>query len=500
MTDLVDGLEALEPFTRLDRSLLWSINSDYWRAQGHRAFLRDGVPYYATSDGTMSGALARFIADWSGIAAVQQLTLVEIGPGSGLFARCALLHYQALRGQHPGLPPLRYVAVDVAASMVDAMLAHGVMPVDGVEFVFAEIDVGRQLDRLTTLLRDERDRGAHVVVAANYAIDCLPLRHFRNRGGDLQELHVAALRRADSAGSDLRPVTLRQRFVPADAADPIVQLAAEFVQADGAELTINSAALDCIGAIIAALGPRGLFIINDYAGASGEGGEQPWQNFGGSVAAGLHFGAIDRFIAAAGACVTAPDGELSLVTRLAGYQDDATQIAFRRAFSMADARYAHGRAAAARRAQAAGQTDAALAAYESALAVQPDNWSLRLEAAGFLVNQSRNLAAARGLLADVLAANPIALAAMNLMGDCDFADGAIDAAAQWYHNAERVAGGDARARLNLAYCAARQERLEEALGWIARALVSDRGGALTSEILERQNEIIARLAGSLPPS
>jgi hypothetical protein len=53
--------------------------------------------------------------------------------------------------------------------------------------------------------------------------------------------------------------------------------------------------------------------------------------------------------------------------------------------------------------------------------------------------------------------------------------------------------GDARARLNLAYCAARDAHLGEALVWIARALAIDCGGGLTSEILERQSEIIGRL-------
>lgn len=52
----------------------------------------------------------------------------------------------------------------------------------------------------------------------------------------------------------------------------------------------------------------------------------------------------------------------------------------------------------------------------------------------------------------------------------------------------------ARAWLNLAYCDAQAGDLAAALGAIARALAADRSGALTSELLARQQEIIGRLA------
>jgi tetratricopeptide (TPR) repeat protein len=441
LSGLLDDIKTLEPFTRLDRSALWSINSDYWRAQGNRAFLRDGVPYYATSDGTLSTCVAQFLAQWARIAQAEQLTLIEIGPGSGLFARCTLVQYQAMRLRNLGLPAVRYIAVDVAESMTEAMLTNGVMPIDGVEFAFAQIDVGKEHDSLSRLLNDELDRGAHVLVAANYAIDSLPLRHFRKSGADLLELQVAAMRRAHSSESDMRPVTLRQRFEIADPDDPIVSLASDFLLTDGSELTINSGALNCINAILSALGDRGLFVFNDYASGTGNGGEQPWQSFGGSVAAGLHFPSIDRFIETLGAGVVAPLGDMSFVSRLAGHHDEATREAYVRAFSMADARYAHGRTAAARLAHSAGHLDAALAAYESALTAQPNNWSLRLEVAEFVATSVKNMGVARALLEEVLAANPISTVAMNLMGDCDFADGAIGCATTWYQKAEAVSGG-----------------------------------------------------------
>lgn len=480
-----DRFEPGEGFTRLDRSRLWQINSDYWRARGHGAFQRDHVPFQATSDGALGAATAALIAAWNPAC---PLLIIEPGPGSGLFARGLL--------RRLGGYDAHYLGVDVAPAMARDIVRGGILA-EFEHISFLELDLAGDLAPLVTQIADWRAGGGRVIVVGNYIFDSLPVRSFRRRDGALCELEIMVTQPADDDGpADIRRLLTQSRFVvcPDGSDDQFIALARSFVTSEGQQLTVNSVALDRLSALARAVGPDGLVLLNDYAIEADDQSGPAWQNFGGSLASGLHFAALDQFMETGGLRCIAPQQDAAFIhSRLIGAYDEALAAAYSRIFSLDAARLAHGRVAAARGAQGAGHIEQAAICYAEAVAEQPENWSILIEAAGFTLTVQDRPDEAAKLLYAALEENPVSPVAHNLLGDCHYRAGDLAAAETAYRTAETVSGGHARARLNLAYCAARADRLEDALIWIARALSADVYGELTGPILERQAEIVARI-------
>lgn len=85
---LIETGRLIERYTPLSRSRIWELNTAYWEARGAAAFMQDAVPYVATNDGSLSTATAEVVAAYAlGLEAPRRLTVLEIGPGSGIFAQ-----------------------------------------------------------------------------------------------------------------------------------------------------------------------------------------------------------------------------------------------------------------------------------------------------------------------------------------------------------------------------------------------------------------------------
>ncbi len=495
LTALQGESEEVEGFTRLDRSALWAINSAYWRESGHAAFQRDAVPFQATSDGSLAAATAALIASWRGqCTTLGRLLVIELGPGTGLFARALLRRGDERRSRGLPYPEIDYVGVDVASSMARDIARHALL--DGRPSVrFIDCDLGGDLDPLNEVIAAARAQETPILVVGNYIFDSLPARSFRRRGGVLQELEVAVSRGGEEiVTNDVRSHLFRTRFAPCAADDAFAKLAASCVDKESEQVVVNSGALRCIEKLAKTIGKDGLILVNDYAIEADDGGGPSWQNFGGSIASGIHFATFDRHIAGGiGECI-APEKAVSFInSRLIGRPDALTRLAFARHFSFDAAKIAHGRIASARTAHSAGRHDEAVAGYQAAIAEQPYNWSVLVETAGFVLTALNRPDEAATLLDAALAENPVSTVAWNLRGDCHYRGNRFAEAAECYTRADEIAGGDARARLNLAYCAGRAEELEEALVWCARALAVDRSGTLHDDIIARQAEIAARV-------
>lgn len=494
---------SLAPPGPLHQSPLWQLSNAYWQVSGPSAFLRGAVPYHATNDGTLSTAAAELLVAWAQAEAQtrsppRRITLVELGPGSGLFARIALRCYARARVRDPRLPALHYLGIDGSQSMIDALVRSRILDIDGVAVDLVALDLAGDHDRLTSLLRARIPGGTPLLAVANYLLDSLPARLLRREQGGIFETLVE-LRAWEGNCSRLDDSHLLplQSTAPLSPDDPVARLAAPFLDRDGSQVAINRGAFDLIAALAGVIGNNGGILINDYAGEVHDAGIIPWQYFAGSVAMGLHFPSLDAYVRdTLGWTVQRPETPVeSLTSRLLLADPGNTSwAAYPRLFSHYETRRTQTLVANARQAHGMRRLADALALYASAAAGQSEQWGLLTEVAGFLLNAAERPEAAASLARLALEANPICAPAWNILGDCAYREGDLAEATAAYEQANQAAGGDPRAMLNLAYCASRNRRLDEALVHIARALFLDREGALRPEILRRQGEILERLS------
>jgi len=497
---------VVESARPLHLSSVWAINSGFWEQTGPGAFAggtqRDCVPYQATSDGSLSLATAALLLATARLWAADRgpctrLVLVELGPGSGLFARITAQCWERERANDASLPPLHYLGIDTSASMLQAIKARGLLDISGISADVVQLDLSADPEALAAVLRERCADEAPVLVVANYLLDSLPAMLLVRRQGAIEETWVELRTHGDASArlDDSRRLP-RCTARPADPQDRFVALAAPFLTADGWQLGVNRAAVGVIEAIAGALGRKAMLLINDYAAEAQAAGSPPWQHFAGSMAMGLHFATLDAFVSGSLQwSAWAPLGsDTPVVARLlADRPAPAITEAFQRAFAHVRVREAQAQVASARAAQAQGRLGDAAAAFEAAVTSVPDNWSIVTEAAAFVLTGLGKPDAAARLAKVALHANPLCAPAWNVLGDCAYRNDDFLAAAQAYEAANKAAGGDARALLNLAYCASRQQRPADALQFIARALLADADGPLTPEILRRQAEIVGRL-------
>jgi Flp pilus assembly protein TadD len=492
---------VLDGFRALHESAIWALNNNYWRHAGPAAFTRDAVPYHATSDGGLSVATADLLVTFARRkaqvrSASSQLALVELGPGTGLFGRITAQRYVRAQNKDPTLPTLYYLGIDCARSMVDAIEARGLLNLKGVETDFAVLDIATQLDQLEAIIRERITEGTPIVVVANYFLDSLPSTVFRRERGEIREISVE-VRAGNLASSRLddAQLLLRLQTQPCGPNDRFADLARPFLKKEGDQLAINRGALLFIEAIVKVIGTEGIILVNDYHGDVYN-GSVAWQHFAGQIATGVHFPTLEEFATVTlGWSVFEPEAQTtSMIGRLlAADCEEAVVAAYRRLFSYPDVRQAQAMVAAARDAREQGRAGEAAARYETAVLLQPENWSVATEAAGFLLNVMSERGAAAELARLAVDSNPLCAPAWNILGDCAYRAGDVAGAATAYQVAQNVPGGDTRALINLAYCACTNGDMDEALALMARALAVDANGPLTSEILSRQAEIISRL-------
>jgi tetratricopeptide (TPR) repeat protein len=93
-----------------------------------------------------------------------------------------------------------------------------------------------------------------------------------------------------------------------------------------------------------------------------------------------------------------------------------------------------------------------------------------------------------------LALNPTCSAELwNALGDALYEFGRTAEARSAYEKALTVNAADVRARYNLAWVAARERDYPAALGRIAEALALDKTGEYRDRLLQKQQEVLARL-------
>ncbi len=184
----------VQEFTPLAQSLEWELGQQYLRERGNKAFISDAspVPFVVNNDGSLSKNAAEvFFA--SLLAADQAGTLeddiyvLELGIGVGLFARFFLDHIQELSHQHKKdyYYRLCYVAADKSERMLTDVLKHGVLANHPGRVRVRPVDA---MKPGTALPYDAcfagRPGKPFRAVFLNYLLDCLPAAVLEFGGGE----------------------------------------------------------------------------------------------------------------------------------------------------------------------------------------------------------------------------------------------------------------------------------------------------------------------------
>lgn len=479
-----------------------------WAVAGLDPFLTFEVPYAATSSGRLSAdAVAVALAARPG---AQALRVLELGAGSGVFARTFLL---ALADAAPDIAArCTYVVTDGSAAVLAAQAASGVL--DGLP--------GRIDRRVLDITADfPADLGTFDVIIGTYVLDSLPFDHLVIRDDAVWRREVRCVLDAPrDAQAPALAAALRDpdpsALHPFVGLGPLLGLQTRHVAVDRAALPHADALprdtggerlpfVHCPGALVlidraaAHLAPGGVLILSDYGHLTPfERHESPeFQTYGLSVATGLNYPQLDaRMDALPDLRLTRPASEPGgLVTRVlqrAPWADLSEVVDD--CFGTLRAQALSAPAEAARDYLRGRMYETARGLYARLLEIDPRNWALMQEVTLRLLIPAGDWAAADDLTAAALHLNPLAPDLWRARAEALSALGRADEAARCVRHGAALAPGSPWGQMALARLHLDEGDAPAALMALARAFATDRDGDLRDSLLAVQERALAMIA------
>ena len=522
---------TLEDFKPLTNSLGWQLSDLLWETAGVRPFIENEVPFVVTSNGRLSeDAAAVLFANCIDASPEGPIVVLELGAGSGLFARYFVDAFQAIavqQGSDFG-DRLVYLVSDRSARTVEHWMESRLFEHCGVRVIPGVCDARRPAAFQPA---DGSPMPADPLraVFCNYSLDVLPASVVRQGQDGIEELSIrtslvndasllaqytrlAPTELSDLAASDdpsklsafLPLVSLLQleaAFLPSNGARPRhADEALALVPGDATRAIVNHGAIDCIEACTPLLSADGFVLVSDYGPVRPDqiAENAVVQRFGRTTALGINFPLLDHHFTRSGYTVLSPadDEQWPIHARLLSRRElPRTTDAFRAHFTL-DAYAAREKPAdEARLHRAAGRNDQALDAYRSALARRVHDWHLLGEVAEFVGLHLRDFASGVELARAAVALNPwYSCWLWNVLGDCLFCLERADEAHEAYVQAQRIDPRDARTNLNLSYTLFQRGSYPEALNAIATGLAADVRGQYRETLLQKQQQILASIS------
>ncbi|MDX2150305.1 MAG: SAM-dependent methyltransferase [Bryobacteraceae bacterium] len=503
----------LEDFTPFSESLEWRLSERHWQCHGVSSFVDGTVPFTINNTGQLSiQAAALLFANCMEAVPSGPLQLLEVGAGTGLFARYLLDEFQrlCLEGGRDFYSRLLFHITDTSPRTVEQ---------------WRELDVfgphGKQVCLAVAGAADPPRAGPFQAVFANYVLDLLPAAVLRRRGGIWQELHARTWIRRDSRlPTGLGLEHIRQRVRRGELDDllpliPVIETDEEYLNAepvdprqllpdapDTGPMLFNHGAFDSLDTLLGGLASSGFVLVNDYAGGPVEAGQRgsTAQRFGRTMAVGLDFALLDKYAQHAGVALVAPpgDSELPIHPRLLTRAKlGRTERTFTSLFSADAYRACEQPAVEAKRLIGQGLFREALDGYRRAIERNCYDWQ-RLTQAARLIAFS---------LGDPESALPFAQAAgernawyspavWNTLGQIHGALGQHEASLDCHRRALDVNPNDAETNLLLGRCWLKQGEAARCLECIARGLANDREQRWRHDFLDLQTEAMNALLKS----
>jgi tetratricopeptide (TPR) repeat protein len=512
---------VLEEFRPLSRSLEWRLSQAHWEGAGLLPFVENEVPFLINNNGRLSADAAQlFLTHCSESEPLPPgFSVLEIGAGTGLFARYFLDSFQAICEENGKdyYDRLTYIVTDRSERTAQQWNERALFENHRERVVTAAFNPAESPF-------PEGTRNLRAVIC-NYVLDVMPATVVRAGANGPEELSVRTHLPAEPAV--LAQYTARtpdeiQALVGSTAAADTVELAAllpalEFEAAflpigegsvpfleealelaEGAgKVLLNHGAFCALARFLDALDPQGFVLVNDYGPVQKDqiNGHCGLQRFGPTVAFGIDFPLLEYDCTKRQIVISKPNGddERGIHSRLISREElPRTRAVFAEVFSALAHTYYDGPLAQARDHAAAGRLHEALDAYREALRRDSRNWSLIGEAGEFLSLQLRTHEPALEMLRAALALNPCYSPWLwNALGDCLYCVERFPDAHEAYEQAARIDPADVRTNLNLAYTLAQFGRIPEALQAIARGLAGDTHETFRARLLDKQSQILA---------
>jgi tetratricopeptide (TPR) repeat protein len=512
--------EMIHDFVPLAEGLELRLADAEWLVNGVASFVDGKVPFVVNNDGRLSAdaAAVLFANCLEQPPGEDGSSVLELGGGTGLFARYFLDEFQALclGAGRDFYHRLTYVVTDRSPATVEFWSANG---------VFA-----KHPDRVRACVTDAMEPASAIdrplrAVFCNYILDTLPGSVLRRSATGWDRLCVRTWMDKDTERlSQYTALSLNEIRQCASAGDlaallsllPLLEGEREFqpllsgglceLDLDSFEpgqvFAFNHGAVRCLETVIANLEPSGFVLANDYGATRPEDSARyaGCQWFGPTATMGLDFALLENTLLRRYPDVQSlrPEGDddLSIHSRLI---HRAAPPECRRAFLERFSGDASQRSLALTeqaRAQAlSGDTIEALSSFQAALEDNPRNWLLIGEAAVFAREQLRDASRAIELAQAALELNPwYSPWLWNVLGE-SFADAGRHADAHDCHlRAELIHPQDPATQSFLAGSWLRRGDPARSLYAIARGLTGDSAGMHRHLLLQRQQEAIGSLA------
>jgi tetratricopeptide (TPR) repeat protein len=521
----------IEDFRPLSLNLEWRLSELHWIREGVTAFITGDVPWHVNNNGRASAdaAAVLFANSIEAPADGGPLRVLELGAGSGLFARYFLDEFRDLCRRHGRdfYDRLTLLVTDRSPRTVAHWAACGLFADHGAHVETSLCDAASPTLDVS---------GPFRAVFANYVLDSLPtavLRHadegwrqlcvrasIRDEGGIPEALasrgvdwmrHVAAAAQSDDLAALLPLLPILETelaFLPIDeqGSPGWTRFAPETDAKHGAATVYNYGALRCLDLVLPRLDPEGFLLVRDYApgqgapgqGAPGHESESAFvgtQRFGDATAAPLDFALIERHARGLGMDVVSPAGDAMIHSRLfTGGSIPRTKETFRDRFGP-ESHDSWSLAARARELSETGLRREALDVYRQAIAAGPRDWQLLGEAARFAATQLGDPAAGLDLARAAIQLNPwYSPRLWTVLGDCLAALDRQDEAHDSYAEAHRLHPLHAEIHLKLAESWLRRGDATQSLVAVAAGLAADFDGMHRHTLLEVQQQAIDRLS------
>lgn len=531
----------LEDWTPLAHCLAYRIGRLAWMRHAATLFADETVPHLIHDNGTVSQRTARLLFAWceeqlaSGTLPAE-INVCEVGMGTGLHLRYTLDAFRdrCVAAGVDWYERLVVLATDVSAAVARQAVERGLFAEHAghVRLGFLDVEHPHRFIELDTGLQLELGGRIHLLIAF-YVLDLLPIDLFRRQGPDRWEAVWVRTFLRDPAllptYSDATAVELLElaKAAPSATLEPFAdawsliqqELRAWPVQltehpdleelnrladaqeqllgpdhpllADGTVVVHSAGALRVAQLLGTVIADNGMVLMRDVGLTTPEQAARPrgHSRYGHISAAAVNVLQLDRWFGEG----RAPLGMKLAAPAADGDRGQASRLLLRSAQPRVEAEFAlafdgNDVDAASRlfeEAIRAADPVTALELLRQAIALEPTDWTLHLEAARLALDQLGRPDVARAVALRAVELNPLFSADLwCVLGDALHAEGMRREAIRAYHNGLAILPRHVRSLWNLAYCEAERGRHGIAFELLGQALRYDRAGQWRSEILQ----------------
>jgi len=514
--------QLVEEYQPLAKSLEWQLAGLHWTREGVLPFIDGNVPYIVNNNGRVSADAAAllFASCLEPGAGCERIAVLELGAGTGLFARYFLDEFRLLceRESRDFYERLAYYATDGSPATIEQWREREIFR-DHAGHVFPRVCDANAPAAI----------GAGPLRAAicNYVLDVLPSAILRKAEQGWEQLWVRTWITDDaSLLKQYTPLSFEEIRALAGSAQaeerarllpllPLLEFEKDFLpigpdppaglgtlegEPAGAPFAYNYGALGCLDALFELLEPDGFVLVNDYGPVRREdvAERSVARRFGPSIAMGLNFPLLEDQLGRRGVEVLkaeGDDGRRIPARLLLRGGAPGVRAAFETRFAAAARERADAPIERARREAESGHAREALESFREVIARNPRDWQLIGEAAVFAGTQLRDRAAGLELARAAVELNPwYSPWLWNVLGDCLLSMERPEEAHECYLQAQRIHPRDVQTNLNLAHSWLLLGDPGRSLEAVACGLANDSDAMFRHTLLEKQQQAIAALA------